>query len=365
MSARRTSSTARRRVGAVLFALGCVTLAIPNGVAAQAVITVQASGIPVAAAEVSIWDVQGQAGLGRTDGVGTVRIAPGRTLAPGAFVLVRRLGYAPARVPFEMRDSMTIAITAVAANLPALAVRTKALRCPTATETEADSLWRLSASRYSMRLSQFTIDWTGYVAGETVTADQRGYPNPREVGQPPYVPGRSVRGQSGMEDPPPYAMYERHFGLGREFRGWRYANLGDYSADHFLSERFRERHSMVVLGRTESTTIIGFCPQDDSQADVQGELQIGVNASLMGARWLFRVPHDDEDAGGEATFAPTVYDGREYIVAISGAFWRRIGKNLYDQRRFERVRWVLHPRSQVGGASGGTGARRLHRACQG
>lgn len=342
MSPRRASNAAHRNVGTVLFALGFIAVAIPNGIAAQAVISVQASGIPVAAAEVSIWDVQGRAGLGRTDGVGTVRIAPTRTLAPGAFVLVRRLGYAPARVPFEVRDSIRIAMTAVAANLPALAVRTKALRCPKATEPEADSLWRLSASRYSMRLSRFTIDWTGYVVGdERVTADQRGYPDPREPGQPPYVPGRSTLGKPGMEDPPPYAIYERFAG---GFRRWRYADLGDFGADHFLSQRFRERHSLVVLGRTESTTIVGFCPQDDSQADVQGELQIGANASLLGARWSFRVPHDDEDAGGEATFAPTVYDGREYIVAIAGASWRRIGRNLYNQSRFERVRWILRPR---------------------
>jgi hypothetical protein len=324
--------------------VACISLAIPKGIAAQTIITLQAAGMPVAAAEVTLWDVAGRAGLGRTDGVGTVRIAPDRALSPGAFVLVRRIGYAPARVPFEMRDSMTIAMTAVAANLPALAVRTKALLCPSTTEPGADSLWRLSAGRYSMRLTQFTMSWTGYVAGETVSADQRGFPDPRAIRQPPHVPGRSVRGQPGMEDPPPYALHEIQGGPGGERRGWRYADLASYSADHFLSERFRERHSMVVLGESESATIIGFCPKDASQADVQGELQFGANASLIGARWVFRVPHDDEDAGGEATFAPSVYDGREYIVAIGGTFWRRVGKSLYSQRRFERVRWELHPR---------------------
>lgn len=343
MSARQTPITARSR-GAVLCALGCIALAIPIGLAAQTVITVQASGMPVVDVEVSIWDVQGRAGLGRTDGFGAVRIALERAPAASPFVLVRRLGYAPARVPFEMRDSMTIAMTAVATRLPVLAVRTKELRCPSTTEPEADSVWRVSANRYSMRLTRFRIDWTGYLASETVTAEQRGYADPYEVRPPMYRAGGSVRGQTGMEDPPPYAMYERHLALGGEYWQWRYANLESYSADHFLSERFREQHSMVVLGRTESTTLIGFCPRYDSQADLQGELQIGINASLMGARWFFRVPHDDEDAGGEATFAPTIYDGREYIVAIRGSFWRRAGKNLYNQRRFENIRWELRPR---------------------
>ncbi len=335
---------AHSRFRAILCALGSLAFAGAQSSAAQAVIVVRASGTPVAAAEVSLWDVQGSAGFGRTNDVGTVRIALERTLATGAFVVVRRLGYAPARVPYVMRDSMTIALTPVAAPLPALDVRTKELRCPSATEPEADSVWRASASRYSTRLNQFAIDWTGYVVGENVTSEGRGYPNPGETWQPPYTALGSLRGQRVFDDPPPYAVYEHYNGPFGEVRHWLYTLRARDSADHFLSERFHQRHSLVVLGATESMTIIGFCPQDESQADVQGELQIGVNAALMGARWLFRVPHDDEEAGGEATFAPTLYDGREYLVAIRGSSWHRVGKNLYSQMRFEHARWELHPR---------------------
>ena len=185
------------------------------------------------------------------------------------------------------------------------------------------------------------IDWSGYAAGETVTADQRGYPNRAKYGNPRMCLVARFRGSRAWRILHRTPCMSVMSASAERFRAWRYANLGDYSADHFLSERFRDRRSMVVLGRTESATIIGFCPQDDSQADLQGELQIGVNASLMSARWSFRVPHDDDDAGGEAMFVPTVYDGREYILAISGAFWRSIGKNLYDQRRFARVQWGI------------------------
>ena len=332
------------RIRAILCALSSLALATAQSSEAQAVIVVRASGIAVVAAEVSLWDVQGSAGFGRTNDVGTVRIALERALATGAFVVVRRLGYAPVRVPYEMLDSMTIAMTAVAALLPSLTVRTTTLRCPSATEPEADSVWRASASRYSARLTQFTVDWTGYVVGENVTSEGRGYPNPGEVRQPPYTPLGSSQKQPVFDDPPPYAVYGRYNGPFGEFREWRYSLREIYSADHFLSERFHQRHSLVVLGTTGSTTTIGFCSQDESQADVQGELQIGVNALLMGARWSFRVPHDDEDAGGEATYAPTVHDGREYIVAIRGSSWRRVEKNRYSQMRFEHARWELHPR---------------------
>lgn len=210
-------STPRSSIRVALCTFSCSVLSMPSGVVAQTVIRVEASGIPVAAAEVSIWDIQGRAAFGRTDGAGTLRLALERAVATGAFVLVRRIGYAPARVPFEVRDSLNVAMTAVATTLPVLVVRTNELRCPGTTEFEADSLWRASANRYSMRLTRFRIDWTGYSTSETVSADQRGYADPYEMRPPMYGTAASVRGQSGLEDPPPYAFYERHIALGGEY----------------------------------------------------------------------------------------------------------------------------------------------------
>ena len=319
-----------------------IALSVSELATAQSTIRVESSGAPVSSAEVSVWDTDGRAALGRTDVTGSVRIVPDRAVGPVAFVLVRRLGFAPARVAYRAADSMTISLTAVASNLPVLSVRTKELRCPSATEAEADSIWRASASRYASQTRPMRITWTGYSVNETVATEQRGYPDPYEMRPPAIGGGGAMLGRVDMGDPPPYAMYERHINAGGEYWQWRYAALENYSSDHFLTERFRATHTMTVLGRNESTTIIGFCPRDDSQADLRGELEIGTNALLTGARWFYHVPHDDEDAGGEASFAPTPFEGRDYLVAIRGSFWRRAGKNLYNQRRFERVKWEIH-----------------------
>jgi hypothetical protein len=340
----RHLSLLRRGIPMCLLGLSGAVLMTPALVAAQTTVRVEASGVPVAAAEVSLWDTDGRVAFGRTDGDGSLRIVPERAVGPAAFLLVRRLGFAPARLTYQARDSFTVSLTAVPTSLPVLSIRTSELRCPSATEPEADSIWRASANRYSLRGTQFRIDWTGYTVNETVTTEQRGYPDPYEMRPPMYGTIGSMRGQTGLENPPPYALYERHIALGGEYWQWRYAAVESFSSDHFLSDRFREQHTMTVLGRNESTTIIGFCPRDDSQADLRGEMEIGVNSLLTGARWFFHVPHDDEDAGGEAAFAPTTYGGHEYLVAIRGTSWRRAGKNLYNQRRFERVRWELHRR---------------------
>ena len=68
---------------------------------------------------------------------------------------------------------------------------------------------------------------------------------------------------------------------------------------------------------------------------------IGPDGLFRSARWFYRVPHDDEDAGGEATFTRTTFEGRQYLVAVRGSSWRKAGKNLYNQERYERFGWRL------------------------
>lgn len=328
----------------LMIALGVCCQCAPYALIAQTVFRVESGGLPVSGAEVSIWDGDRRSGIGRTAGAGVVRIVTERDIGEGAFVLVRRLGFAPARLRFAGGDTVTVTLSAVASALPVLSVNLKKLKCPTRHQSEADSIWRMAASRYKLAANSLVIDWTGYVVSETVPPEQRGYGD-LDTFRPPVISDR-VTGmpEAGMHEPPPYALFENHVGVGGKYSKWRYATLASYSAEHFVTERFRERHAMAVLGRTGTATIIGFCARDYAQAEIEGELQIGADSLLLAARWSFRVPHDDEDAGGEANFALTPYKGDSYLVAIRGSTWRRARPNLYGQSRFERVRWSLRVR---------------------
>jgi hypothetical protein len=136
-------------------------------------------------------------------------------------------------------------------------------------------------------------------------------------------------------------MFERHTNLLGEFWRWRYAPLEEFAAEHFVSERFHERHTMMVLGRSADATVIGFCARHHEQTEIEGELQIGPDTLLRSGRWFYRVPHDDEDAGGEATFGIASFEGYSYLVAVRGSSWRRAGRNLYNQVRHEKREWRL------------------------
>ena len=171
---------------------------------------------------------------------------------------------------------------------------------------------------------------------------QRGYGDGsefRDVTHGGSQPDTTAQGRILLRNPPPYAVYERHTRLGGEYSRWRYAPLQDVAAEHFVSPSFKERHTLIVLGHSADGTILGFCPRSVEEAEVTGELQLGEDATLRAARWFVHVPHDNEGAGGEATFSETTFEGERYVVAIRGSTWRRASQGMFNQDRFEFIRW--------------------------
>lgn len=324
----------------VLFA----SIAQAEAAAAQLVVRVQAGGVGVAGAEVSAWNPGVRLAGARTDGSGTAHLALQGAPMSDAFVLVRRIGFAPARIVLAGRDSLVITLTEVPVALPVLALDTRPLHCPAVPDAMAESLWIAAASRYGHGATRLYFNWSGARVQETVTGDQRGYGDGTElhsVGRGGTLPTPEGRGDAMLREPPPYAAYERHLNISGESWRWRYAPLEESAAEHFVSEKFHARHVFVVLGRSAGASVIGFCPRDPSTPEIMGELQIGADTLLRAARWSFQVPHDDEGAGGEAAFSVTRFENTDYLVSIRGSAWRRAGRDLYNQDRFELFSWRL------------------------
>ena len=142
-----------------------------------------------------------------------------------------------------------------------------------------------------------------------------------------------------MIDPPPYATWERRVDGGSAVWRWRYAPIDQFAASHFASARFLEAHSLQVLGRSGNATVLGFCPRGAEKTGIEGELQVSDAGEFREARWRFRVDHDDEDAGGEVTFASAKFEDGVYLFALRGSSWRRAREGLYNQDRFALTEW--------------------------
>jgi hypothetical protein len=326
----------RRSRACALFAL----FAVASSSSAQRVIRVVSHDQPIPNVEVSVWSENARLAATRTDYDGIAHLQLPAS-SPLATVLVRRLGYAPARRALGSADTLVVSLIETATDLPVVAVASKSLACPHGSEPTADSIWTSAAAMYSSGISSLRLKWAGTLLQETVASDQRGYGDGTPANGEWFGAVLPDTASITMRTPPPYARYERHIGLGGEYWRWRYAPLHDFAAEHFVSPTFRERHTFQVLGRSDGATIVGFCPKQRDDAEVKGELLIGDDHLLRGARWFVQLSHDDEDAGGEATFVATPFDGHVYVVAIRGSTWRRAGKNLYNQDRFERSSWSL------------------------
>ena len=316
-----------------------LAFALAPPIAAQRTVRIVTQGQPLANVEVSFWSDTARLSLVHTSGDGVATLHdPSRVRV---VVIARRLGFVPERRMLDGADTVVIAMTPSPTALPEIALASRVLTCPKVTSTDADSTWRTAAATYTPGGSGFRLEWSGGSTDETVTPEQRGYGDGSPLLAVGYGGVNPSSASMMMHVPPPYALYERHVSIGGEYWRWRYAPLQGIAAEHFLSASFHEHHTMQVLGRNGDATVVGFCPVQQREPDIRGELLIGDNGELRGARWFVLVPHDDEDAGGEATFVITEVRGKRYLVAIRGATWRRATKNLYNQERFERTSWKL------------------------
>jgi hypothetical protein len=316
------------------------TLTLPTSLAAQLVVRVEARGVPLSGAEVVAWSESARLASARSDGLGNARLSVDRAHATNAFVTARRMGFVAIRVPLPASDSLTLVLTEVASRLPVLAVQSRTLRCPIASDTAAERLWSATAARYGRGQDTLFFGFTGTSIQERVAAEERGYGNDTgraRVGGIYPTAGRPIL----LNSPPSYGAYERHLSILGEYWQWRYTPLQTSAAWHFASATFQAGHSMTVLARTEDAITIGFCPRARSDADIEGELQIGADTTFRAARWQFVVGHDDEDAGGEATFGVARMDAVPYLIAIRGSAWRRADRGHYEQERFEHRGWRL------------------------
>lgn len=324
----------------VLCALAALLLP-SHDVRAQLVIRVEAHAIGVPQVEVAVWGPQGRLAGAYTDAAGIARLRFDRSRAANGFVTARRIGYAPVRVAIPGSDSLHLVLEQVPTSLPAVSVHNQTLKCPAAPEDSAVALLASASARYQD--SQDNPVYLGYVDAfddEFVSGDERGYGEELRKRRNGVTQPKSTL-LEWLIPPPPYALWERHMDGGGEYWAWRYSPLETFSAWHFADSTFRVQHTFVVLGQSDGSSTLGFCSRDQKKPGIEGELVIGPDSLLRSARWQFLVPHDANDAGGEATFDVGRLDGNLFLVPIRGSFWRSTGHGRYDQQRYERLGWRL------------------------
>lgn len=299
-------------------------------------------GDPVPGAQVDLWSATALVASRVTDADGVARY-PASDLSRGRAVLVRRLGFVPARVAVSRElDSLTVRLQSLQGTLPAVTVTSARSSCPQADDTDARARWISAASRYEApslagrradveaRRSTVSEADVGTIDDRTPSTGWRLYTRAGMTGARSGILNRGyIRPLTGSH-------------ADADFGAWRYPPLHAELAGHFADPIFGERHTFSLSPSSTSTTVLRFCARDRRQDGLDGVLRLDATGALIDARWTFWNPNRGaESAGGDVIFAPSGYDGAEPLFSASGLFWRRLPSGRYFQSWQHYSQWEL------------------------
>jgi hypothetical protein len=323
--------------------LALVALVLAFPLPAQLVVRVEAGGIGLSGAEVGIWNDSTRLAGGRTDALGSVQLRIRAADRVGIRLTVRRMGFLAVQRALQGSDTVVIALVASATPLPALAVQARTLRCPVQDDPEARALWQAAAGRFAPYDDRLHFGYVGRFTDERVPAESRSFGDELDRGFMGFSPAGHVTAllyRTG--DTTPYAMWTTRHGVGGTMSRWWYTPVHEgAAASHFASARFGATHAFTMLGVNGDARVLGFCALDTRGPEIEGEMQIDADSTLRAARWQFRVPRDDEDAGGEVWFGMARHGGQRYLIGVRGSRWARADRGHYEQHRYELLGWRL------------------------
>jgi hypothetical protein len=303
---------------------------------------IEPSGRPVSGVVVEAW-VGGQTVESvQTDEQGRFTIS-GRAQVSGAvFLSFRGMGYRTRTMALPSQDSrLQVVLEAAPLALAPVIVSAAPRRlCPNVENSRARMLWERMRSRYWPEHAD-----TVFIFGFHEV--RRGTGTKQELDQ--AETGRSSRGwtTSALVTAPPWAMARSGYatpaagGAGERTAFWNYRALDFGQMQDFTGTYFGQAHTFALLQAGPTEMMISFCPRSRQPlvGQIEGVLRLSGDTILANARWAFRTPRPDEDAGGEASYyQPESATGRA-LLAHQTRFWRKTTGGRYYFERHEFVDW--------------------------
>lgn len=314
---------------------------------------VDAAERPVAGAIVELWMDSRPAGAAETDDGGVFRIEA-RQAEGGMMLTVRRVGLRTRTIGLAFPDTaLVVRMEAQPVILQPLAVQaTPRPPCPNREDPRARALWEAMRGRYWQpgEDSVFVFAFMESRSGVGKKADAWDAAAGRMTTG--WITGALVQAHPEWMARSGYAT-DAAGGVGERTANWDYRALDSGSLQDFTGEYFGAAHTFSILHASAERTAIAFCPRGrmGRTGQIAGTLQIAADTTLHLARWTFRTPRPDEDAGGEATFYPPDPALGNALLARASIFWRRTNPPRYyfeghaftGWQRWTRDRPITHP----------------------
>lgn len=297
---------------------------------------VDTSGAPLRDAEVQVWTGTRYAGRLNTDEQGTFRL---RRLEVDSLTLtVHRLGFQTRIVQLATWDtSVVVRMEPAPVRLAPVTVASAGRRlCPNGEDPRARALWTAMRGRYWQPSSPAVVAFgliemrSGVGGREEVYDPAAGERTTLWTRDALLIAHPELMDQSG------YAT-RANGGVGVRTAFWSYRYLDDGMMQDFTGDFFGQAHTFSMLSAGGETVLV-FCPRERMQrtGQIEGTLRLDSAMNLVQAQWRFRTPRPDEDAGGEATYAPPSTALGGALLVRESWFWRRTngGRYYFEAKTF-------------------------------
>lgn len=327
------------------------TLAAPSGAQVRGRV-VDAAGLPVSGATVALWMDEHPAGSTRTGERGEFAIAT--PLTHEALIVVRRLGLRTRAVRVPSADAfMLVRMEAEPVSLLPLTVQAAPRPpCPNREDPRARALWERMRARY-WRPDADSVFVFGFVESRSGTGRKEDAWDPA-AGRPTsgWTFGSLIVAHPHLMRRAGYAS-RADGGPGERTASWLYRALDQGAIQDFTGDFFGEAHTLSLVHQGAERTTLAFCPRErlGRTGQILGTLELAPDTTLRLARWTFRTPAPDEDAGGEASYDPPDAALGRALLTRESIFWRRTNRPRYwfeahrfsGWQRWTRDRPITHP----------------------
>ncbi|HLL82101.1 MAG TPA: carboxypeptidase-like regulatory domain-containing protein [Longimicrobium sp.] len=307
---------------------------------------VDGSGNAVPAATVELWSGLRRVRETRTDSQGGFRLETDGA-SPPTGVFVRRIGFENGSLAIRGDTSVVIALRSAALQLSGIVVAAERRVCPNREDPAARTLWEAMRARYPAHAGTVYYHSFGTLVRATVPLekiDEVGEAEPQErtwqySGTPTWGVWRDIIARDG------YAT-RINGGMGEAYASWFYAPLQLAIAQHFVEPQFAELHTIGIVSTVGGDTLLGFCSRPGmarSRTRLEGTLTLSPARELIRARWRYRTPGLNEDAGSEVEFLPPGILSGALLLPRSYRYWRRTngGRFFVQQQTFSE--WRISP----------------------
>ncbi|HEY7767035.1 carboxypeptidase regulatory-like domain-containing protein [Longimicrobium sp.] len=279
---------------------------------------IEPSGRPVSGVVVVAWVGGRSVESVQTDEQGRFTISRRPQGSEAVFLSFRGMGYRTRTLALTSHDSsVQVVLQAAPLALAPVIVSTAPRRlCPNVEDPRARMLWERMRSRYWAEQAD-TVFIFGFVEVRQGTETRQDV-DLADTGHPSHgwTTGALVTAAPGLMARSGYATPAAG-GAGERTAFWTYRAL-DFGQ-----------------------MMISFCPRSRQPrvGQIEGVLTLSGDTTLARARWAFRTPRPDEDAGGEASYyQPEPATGRA-LLAHQTRFWRKTTRGRYYFEAREFVDW--------------------------